>query len=299
MAIVMIGTIRSDFKHITLIRLFDTDTKQVKDCLVNAVIAALNTGNLVIENLAVKNGELDYICGNVERYPKFLYGIGIIDKSPVTILKQYLNNDYLVVNGAGEEFRIGEDELIRYSYQEGISNATVVERNDTKYIRSISGEFEKETPVDYEKKQKRMAMKTSMFGGYADFIIKDDGLHWMNKNSEKVLVPKGVTRISDNCFANMAKLKTLKLPDSVQELGAEILHGDVLLKSFEVPSGVKELNGREFVGSSLETITIPNGIQSINRYTFISIPHLKKVIYSNRLLRDKIVVKSGVKRELV
>ncbi len=93
-----------------------------------------------------------------------------------------------------------------------------------------------------------------------------------------------------SCAFESTSIETLTLPDSVIKINWGAFANCVSLKSVTIPSGVKIISERLFMGcTGLEKVTIPDSVTEINDYAFsdctglvsISLPHnIKAINYS-------------------
>ena len=102
-----------------------------------------------------------------------------------------------------------------------------------------------------------------------------------------VIIPDGVTSISDYAFQNCRSLESISIPDSVTSIGYSAFNGCIRLKSVTIPGSVTSMGGMTFYGcSSLASVTIQDGVTSIASHAFtrcsslesITIPGSVKVI---------------------
>lgn len=301
MAIYMLATIRRDFKSIVGLRLYDTDEKQTKDFMLPGIIQALNQ-NTVIENvgLDITKENIVGLNGTLDRYVKVIQGVGIAGKSSVVVIKEYANGEYEVVNGNGQSCRMSAESLIQYGLTEGIANATIV-NNGTgdAFIRSISGQFEQEVVKDNEVIRKRLEAKINLVTDSAKFKLAEDGRYTqLDKEVKKVRVNLGVEVLAHKAFANCVNLEELILPSSIRTIGRAAFYNCTKLKTLKIPYGMTEFNGDEFEMSAIETLYIPASLSNVGNALMIA-PRLKVVYYVDRNMRQKLTVKSGVKREFI
>ena len=78
-----------------------------------------------------------------------------------------------------------------------------------------------------------------------------------------------VQKINQYAFYGNSNIKTLKISNSITELGASAYENCKYLESVQIGTGVPDLQSSTFSGcSSLSSITIPNNIGSIGDYVF-------------------------------
>ena len=75
-------------------------------------------------------------------------------------------------------------------------------------------------------------------------ILKiEDGIliECLDKDVESVVIPDGVTEISDSCFEYCISLKTIKIPESVIYIGNNAFSVCESLKTIKIPGSVKSI----------------------------------------------------------
>ena len=92
--------------------------------------------------------------------------------------------------------------------------------------------------------------------------------------AKDVVIPKvyrgfSVVGISDKAFADISKLESVSIPESVRYIGNSAFSGCVNIKCIEIPDSVTSIGVSAFYGcSSLRSITLPNGVASIGDFAF-------------------------------
>lgn len=293
MSVYMIGTVYRDFKELVGFRLYDTETREYKDCTYDGVVGYIAEGRKVI-NLGLSGDRPVPLNGGFERYAKYILKIGIAGKSPLVVIKKYANGDYEVVNGQGDRARMGESYLINYSYTEGLANAYIQENK----VYPIAGEFEAEKVVDPEKQIKKLKIKTELVGGSAKFLITEDGLYeQLDKDVEIIKVPEGVKAIAPRGF-NGCKAKEVKFPKSLETTSEFMFMHCPNIRTVKLPVGCKKVVNDTFAGSQVEIVYLPATITIIEANAFKRATRLKKIYYSNRNLRNQINAELGTERIL-
>ena len=103
-------------------------------------------------------------------------------------------------------------------------------------------------------------------------------------------IPDSVTSIAGSAFEGCSSLTSIKIPDSVTSIGYEAFHGCSSLTSIKIPDSVTSIGYEAFHGcSSLESITIPGSISKIPNSSsdfkaygvFTNCTSLKTVIIEN------------------
>ena len=84
-----------------------------------------------------------------------------------------------------------------------------------------------------------------------------------------VVIPEGVTSISDLAFSCCSSLTSIHIPDSVTSIGNGAFYQCSSLTSIHIPEGVTSISDRAFFHcSSLTSIHIPDSVTSIGNYAF-------------------------------
>ena len=295
MSVYMIATVRRDFSELIGFRLYDTESREIKDCTFESVTQYIHSGNEVV-NLGLNAfGQPIGLNGSLDRYAKYILNIGIAGQSPLVVIKKYANGEYEVVNGQGDRARMSEPYLINYANTDGIANAQVGEVDGKRFIRPISGQFEEERYIPPEQRIERVKLKQSMMGGQ-NFSINDHGEYvQVQKSVEKVRVPEGVAKLSPNCFRGM-KLKELVLPTTLKETSYGMVRG-CSFKELKIPVGCLKISDFTFEESEIGTLYIAPTVKKIEPSAFNG-SRIKKIVYYNRNLRSEIKASPWTKLEL-
>lgn len=280
MKIFMIGVIAASKSQILGYRLLDFEDGQVKDVPAKALIDTMKNG-FKVENIEIQGNKIVGTNGTIDRYPLIINGIPY-KKSPLIVLKEMNNGDYMVCDFKGEIVRMRQEDVIKYAEVEGISNGKVVERDGTKFISAINGEYDKEPKIDIEKTVQRIESKFNLLGvtdykfnQNKEFVIK-------NKLLTHVKVPDGVTRIADFAFGGMKDLEAVVLPASIEHIGVGAFMGCDKLTSIVIQNGVKVIPKSCFNGCiSLEEIIIPQSVIRVESRAFDKCRKLKKIKLKN------------------
>ncbi len=94
---------------------------------------------------------------------------------------------------------------------------------------------------------------------------------YSDKDTEitKLVIPSGVTSISDYAFMGASSLTSVSLPNTVQSIGDGTFYDCSNIKSLVLPNGMQTVGERAFEDcSSLETLVIPNTVKAIGTYAF-------------------------------
>lgn len=102
--------------------------------------------------------------------------------------------------------------------------------------------------------------------GYPDYQPERDG-------------EKGIVGVAANCFHNCEKLADVVIPKSVKYLSYNAFGNCQALKqlSFENGSELKRIGSYCFYGSAIDTVSLPEGLESIKSYAFYACEKLEAV----------------------
>jgi len=281
MKVFMIAVIGSQNKDVLGYRLLDLETGEIKDVPANALINAMSSGSIQVENLDVVFDELVGTNGSIDRYPYLINGIPY-GKSPLIILKEMNNGDYTVCDFKGEIVRMRKLDVINYGEVEGIANGKIVNREGGKFVSAISGEYEKEPPVDIEKSKEKIENKLNILGVDDYRFNTNNEFYIVNKKLESVKVPDGVVKIAPSAFAHMPNLKMVRLPNSVERLGVKAFYGCNKLEKVSLSNKIDVIPKECFAQcKSLSEIEIPASVKKIEQRAFFQCSKLRKIILKN------------------
>ena len=99
-----------------------------------------------------------------------------------------------------------------------------------------------------------------------------------NKNIESIVIPEGVTHISDWAFQNCESLMSVKLPSTLKSIGmGAFMHSGI--EEIILPDGLTEIGNEAFAECRyLEKVILPDGIKTLNEYVFRSCEALRSII---------------------
>lgn len=103
----------------------------------------------------------------------------------------------------------------------------------------------------------------------------------------EVIIPedKNITMLYDRLFKGHDEITSVKIPDTVTDLGEFVFDGCVNLRHLTLPSHLKYLWGYTFVRSGIEEITIPSGVKAIPSFAFKECKNLKRVVCGSGMQR--------------
>ena len=111
-----------------------------------------------------------------------------------------------------------------------------------------------------------------------DFIFKQlydetfSVIGYIGDDAEAVIPPvhwgHPVTLIGDDVFRRHTEITSVRIPDTVRDIGGFVFDGCTGLRHIELPAGLENLWQYAFVRSSIEEIILPPGVRQIIPYTF-------------------------------
>lgn len=103
----------------------------------------------------------------------------------------------------------------------------------------------------------------------------------------ELVIPDGVTKISNNAFCGCGELTSVIIPDSVTSIGDNAFDGCSGLTSITIPDSVTSIGVGAFSGCSelggytMLMLTIPNSVTSIGEYAFSGCSNIHNVTIGN------------------
>ncbi len=145
-------------------------------------------------------------------------------------------------------------------------------------------------------------------------------LYIKGKLATDVVIPNGVTNITDSAFQNYSKLKSITIPNSVKNIGAYAFSNCTNIASITIPNSVQTISEGAFSDcTNLSSIVVPDSVKSIGEGVFNNtayynnadnwkfeivderemlghyILYIGNHLISANLYRDSYIVKSGMK----
>ena len=107
-------------------------------------------------------------------------------------------------------------------------------------------------------------------------------------DEEDVVIPEKygglpISVLSDKLFEHHKEIRSVKIPDSVTDMGEFMFDGCDNLKELKLPSSLQNLWGYTFVRCSLEEVYLPDGLISLPPFAFKDSKKLRKVVCGSKL----------------
>lgn len=101
------------------------------------------------------------------------------------------------------------------------------------------------------------------------FATMDSGKHIDNKTLQSVKLPDTITDIGDQAFAHCVKILSIEIPDSVTEIKTGTFGGCSLLGSVKLPINLTTIGMGAFAECpDLESIELPDGLMNVEEGAF-------------------------------
>ena len=98
---------------------------------------------------------------------------------------------------------------------------------------------------------------------------------------ESIKIPNTVKNLGSSCFYNNASLESVYLENGLLELSDNMFGYSASLKNIELPETLQNLGVQTFISSGLEKIVIPIGITKIPKGCFRYNKNLEEIIFEN------------------
>lgn len=120
----------------------------------------------------------------------------------------------------------------------------------------------------------------SSIDAVTDFLIEDGVLLVYKGNSERVIIPDGVTQIGEGAFKCREGLKEVIIPYGVTVIGSEAFAGCCRLEKIDIPDSVTSIRFSAFARcESLKTVNVYDNVKSVAGFAFSGCTGLEKVSY--------------------
>lgn len=123
------------------------------------------------------------------------------------------------------------------------------------------------------------------------------GLFYNCKSLKNVKLNSSTTKIDTEAFANCVALTSIKLPQSITEIGPKAFYG-AGLTSIEIPGSVEVISNSSFLNTKLTSVKINEGVKVIDQGAFANLgTSLLEVSFPESItnINDKAFSKSNVK----
>lgn len=98
-----------------------------------------------------------------------------------------------------------------------------------------------------------------------------------------IVLPKRMTKLTNNAFARCYSLKDIKIPNSICAIEMMAFQDCSSLKTIDLPTELSKIGGNAFQRSGLKSISIPQNVTEIQCWTFESCESLKTVQLSESI----------------
>ncbi len=188
--------------------------------------------------------------------------------------------DTEVFGNKGEEGESSEEELTKENPVSNSETEEMEENSNTREEAKENAKTDSEQVLDepvkmIEERVDCIGSKTQLEEektGSEEFVIKDGVLSKYNGDTDKVIIPSGVTSIGEYAF-EFKTMSEVVIPNTVQSIGEGAFGGCEYLSKITIPSSVKSIGILAFsYCSSLKNVTLSNGLNKISRGAFRGCP---------------------------
>ncbi len=92
-----------------------------------------------------------------------------------------------------------------------------------------------------------------------------------------ISLPDGIASMGDSCLRNCDRLRSVRLPEGMDEVPPYFLSGSLRVRSLYLPEHLKVIRRDGLAGTGLDSISLPEGLRSIERGAFWACLSLKRV----------------------
>ena len=151
---------------------------------------------------------------------------------------------------------------------------------------SITVNAEEALEVTYEESTDTLTITGNGTLKKDDLVAKLNELNTQRKDkkalkADHVIIKEGITKLGTNSLAHYETslyMKTLSLPDTLEEIGAYAFWGQHNLKRLHIPKGVKKIGTYAFYTlESIKTITFPESLETCSKKLFIGCRNLVQI----------------------
>lgn len=123
--------------------------------------------------------------------------------------------------------------------------------------------------------------KVSFHIQYGTPLIYASNLYLNNELVSKLVIPAGVTAISDWMFMTVDNITSVSVPSSVQSIGYDAFRICMKLESVEIAEGTEIINSRAFSGCpKLTSVKLPKSLTKIGNEVFLTCKALTALTYA-------------------
>lgn len=102
-------------------------------------------------------------------------------------------------------------------------------------------------------------------------------------NEANVVIPDSyggapITVLFDNLFRSHTEITSVRIPDTVTDIGEFVFDGCINLRHIELPSQLTDLWGYTFARCGIEEIILPDKLTALPPFAFKDCKQLKKVV---------------------
>lgn len=102
---------------------------------------------------------------------------------------------------------------------------------------------------------------------------------------ESIEIPEGITYVAGELCWDCQSLTSVSLPSTLIEIGWGAFGSCTNLCEITIPEGVQEIGSSAFKGTGLEMLEIPDGVQTIEYWTFRECERLTSIVLPNTITK--------------
>ncbi|MBQ5952778.1 MAG: leucine-rich repeat protein [Lachnospiraceae bacterium] len=111
-----------------------------------------------------------------------------------------------------------------------------------------------------------------------DFDIQTAILYAYKGKSPNILIPDGVKKIGEHCFAGMCFIESVSIPESLTEIGANAFNGCAALREINFHEKFQIIGAGAFKDSGLRHVVLPESLLSIGEAAFMNCNLLESAV---------------------
>ena len=162
-------------------------------------------------------------------------------------------------------------------YKSGVTSLSYVREGDFLY-RETNGKY---TMIAYLGEDAVLTLPSTTQNGYSyELALSRYGFY---DQVRTVILPEGVTALSNGAFTDANHLAEVVLPDTLTAIGNQAFKGCTSLTAITLPESVTTIGESAFEGAGLVQIVIPENVTSLGRYSFRDCVSLRNVTLPNTL----------------